>query len=221
MATVLPRTVTDWLARSPVQLSGWVLARRLPARPARNVIRLPMQRSARFQGAYIRLWISRERLLSGDKNLSSRMHEWPVAEAWKGGTRSCTGCYGFLGCFVYLEVKNLGNQLGLHPAYLFFIEAKVRNTVFVIQGSGCQSRNITLIIAGFFTPNLPAKAVELMSNGFLLGWCQLQELFTSSHAPRGRLSSPFASIPNGRCGFGKVFGNIFEIFQKYYLAGGF
>lgn len=64
MATVLPRTVTDWLARSPVQLSGWVLARRLPARPARNVIRLPMQRSARFQGAYIRLCISRERLLS-------------------------------------------------------------------------------------------------------------------------------------------------------------
>ena len=61
----------------------------------------------------------------------------------------------------------------------------------------------------------------LMSNGFLLGRCQLQELFTSSHAPRGRLSSPFASIPNGRCGFGKVFGNIFEIFQKYFLAGGF
>ena len=76
-------------------------------------------------------------------------------------------------------------------------------------------RDMTLIIAGFFTQNLPAKAVELMSNGFLLGWCQLQELFTSSHAPRGRLSSPFAAIPNGRCGFGKVFGNIFEIFQKY------
>lgn len=69
-------------------------------------------------------------------------------------------------------------------------------------------RDMTLIIAGFFAQNLPAKAVELMSNGFLLGWCQLQELFTSSHAPRGRLSSPFASIPNGRCGFGKVFGNI-------------
>ena len=62
------------------------------------------------------------------------------------GTRFCTGCYGFLGCFVYLEVKNLGNQLGPHPAYLFFIEAKVRNTVFVIQASGCQSRNITLIV---------------------------------------------------------------------------
>ena len=75
-------------------------------------------------------------------------------------------------------------------------------------------RDMTLIIAGFFTQNLPTKAVELMSNGFLLGWCQLQELFTSSHAPRGRLSSPFASIPNGRCGFGKVFGNIFEIPEK-------
>jgi len=32
---------------------------------------------------------------------------------------------------------------------------------------------MTLIIAGFFTQNLPTKAVELMSNGFLLGWCQL------------------------------------------------
>ena len=82
-------------------------------------------------------------------------------------------------------------------------------------------RDMTLIIACFFAQNLPAKAVELMSNGFLLGWCQLQELFTSSHAPRGRLSSPFASIPNGRCAFGKVFGNIFEIFQKYFLDGGF
>ena len=95
MAAVLPRTVTDWLARSPVQLSGWVLARRLPARPARNVIRLPMQRSARFQGAYIRLCISRERLLSGDKNLSSRMHEWPVAEAWKGGHAPARAAMGF------------------------------------------------------------------------------------------------------------------------------
>ena len=37
-------------------------------------------------------------------------------------------------------------------------------------------RDMTLIIAGFFAQNLPAKAVELMSNGFLLGWCQLQEL---------------------------------------------
>ena len=36
-------------------------------------------------------------------------------------------------------------------------------------------RDMTLIIAGFFAQNLPAKAVELMSNGFLLGWCQLQE----------------------------------------------
>ena len=77
-------------------------------------------------------------------------------------------------------------------------------------------RDMTLIIAGFFTRNLPAKAVELMSNGFLLGWCQLQESFTSSHAPRGRLSSPFASIPNGRCGFGKVSAKIFKkIFQRH------
>ena len=65
-------------------------------------------------------------------------------------------------------------------------------------------RDMTLIIAGFFTQNLPAKAVELMSNGFLLGWCQLQESFTSSPSPRGRLSSPFASIPIGRGSFGKA-----------------
>ena len=46
------------------------------------------------------------------------------------------------------KIRNIRqyNQLGSHPAYLFFIEAKVRNTVFVIQGSGCQSRNITLIV---------------------------------------------------------------------------
>ena len=65
-------------------------------------------------------------------------------------------------------------------------------------------RDMALIIAGLFTQNLPTKAIELMSNGFLLGWCQLQESFTPSHAPRGRLSSPFTSIPNGMCSFGKV-----------------
>jgi len=80
MAAVLPRTVADLLDRSPIQLSGWVLARRLPARPVRNVIRLPMKFSrysiSALSGACdIWLWISRERLLSGDKNLSSRMHE--------------------------------------------------------------------------------------------------------------------------------------------------
>ena len=51
------------------------------------------------------------------------MHEWPVAEAWKGDTL-LHGLLWVLGCFVYLEIKNLGNQLGSHPAYLFFIEAK-------------------------------------------------------------------------------------------------
>ena len=127
------------LAESLAQilLSVRIMARHLLGfAPFRFVIRLPMKfsrysRSALSGACDIWLWISRERLLSGDKNLSSRMHEWPVAEAWKGG-------------------------------------------------------------------HAPARA-----------------------APRGRLSSPFASIPNGRCGFGKVFGNIFEIFQKYFLAGGF
>lgn len=79
---------------------------------------------------------------------------------------------------------------------------------------------MTLIIACFFAQNLPAKAVELMSNGFLLGWCQLQELFTSSHAPRGRLSSPFASIPNGRCGFGKARTKFSKKFPTAKLAVG-
>ena len=69
----------------------------------------------------------------------------PLQKRGKGDTL-LHGLLWVLGCFVYLEVKNLGNQLGSHPAYLFFIEAKVRNTVFVIQGSGCQSRNITLIV---------------------------------------------------------------------------
>ena len=78
---------------------------------------------------------------------------------------------------------------------------------------------MTLIIAGFFTQNLSAKAVELMSNGFLLGWCQLQESFTSSHAPRGRLSSPFASIPNGRCGFGKVSAIFLKFFKNIFSLG--
>ncbi len=47
----------------------------------------------------------------------------PLQKRGKG----CTLLHGLLwvlGCFVYLEVKNLGNQLGSHPAYLFFIEAK-------------------------------------------------------------------------------------------------
>ena len=40
---VYKRQVADLLDRSPIQLSGWVLACRLPARPVRNVIRLPMK----------------------------------------------------------------------------------------------------------------------------------------------------------------------------------
>ena len=81
-------------------------------------------------------------------------------------------------------------------------------------------RDMTLIIAGFFTQNLPAKAVELMSNGFLLGWCQLQELFTSSHAPERSAFFPFRFYPEWKVRFWQL-GNIFEIFQKYFLDGGF
>lgn len=68
--------------------------------PFRFVIRLPMKfsrysRSALSGACDIWLWISRERLLSGDKNLSSRMHEWPVAEAWKGGHAPARAAMGF------------------------------------------------------------------------------------------------------------------------------
>ena len=52
-------------------------------------------RSALSGACDIWLWISRERLLSGDKNLSSRMHEWPVAEAWKGGHAPARATMGF------------------------------------------------------------------------------------------------------------------------------
>ena len=185
------------LAESLAQilLSVRIMARHLLGfAPFRFVIRLPMKFSrysiSAFSGACdIWLWISRERLPSGDKNLSSRMHEWPVAEAWKGGTRSCTGCYGFLGCFVYLEVKNLGNQLGSHPAYLFFIEAKVRNTVFVIQGSGCQSRNITLIVLQ-----------HSIDRVHIAGRCRFDVLAPGAHSQFG--SGKTANLPRRvPCGF--------------------
>ena len=82
MAAVLPRTVADRLARSPIQLSGWVLARRLPARPVRNVIRLPMQRKAHCQGAYIRLfYISAEK--SAYLTIGAFLHRYMSA----GGSR--------------------------------------------------------------------------------------------------------------------------------------
>ena len=47
----------------------------------------------------------------------------PLQKRGKGDTL-LHGLLWVLGCFVYLEVKNLGNQLGSHPAYLFSIEAK-------------------------------------------------------------------------------------------------
>jgi len=71
------------LAESLAQilLSVRIMARHLLGfAPSRFVIRLPMKFSrysiSAFSGACdIWLWISRERLLSGDKNLSSRMHK--------------------------------------------------------------------------------------------------------------------------------------------------
>lgn len=62
-------------------LSVWIMARHLPGCASFGfVIRLPMNFSrcsiSALSGACdIWLWISRERLPSGDKNLSSRMHE--------------------------------------------------------------------------------------------------------------------------------------------------
>ena len=66
------------LAESLAQilLSVRIMARHLLGfAPSRFVIRLPMQRSARFQGAYIRLCISRERLLSHHRSLSPPIYE--------------------------------------------------------------------------------------------------------------------------------------------------
>ena len=86
MAAVLPRTVADRLARSPIQLSGWVLARRLPARPVRNVIRLPMQRKAHCQGAYIRLfYISAEK--SAYLTIGAFLHRYMSAGGEQGSPR--------------------------------------------------------------------------------------------------------------------------------------
>ena len=91
------------LAESLAQilLSVRIMARHLLGfAPFRFVIRLPMKfsrysRSALSGACDIWLWISQERLLSGDKNLSSRMHEWPVAEARKGGHAPARATMGF------------------------------------------------------------------------------------------------------------------------------
>ena len=91
------------LAESLAQilLSVRIMARHLLGfAPFRFVIRLPMKfsrysKSALSGAGDIWLWISRERLLSGDKHLSSRMHEWPVAEAWKGVHAPARAALGF------------------------------------------------------------------------------------------------------------------------------
>ena len=99
--SVMPHTDANWLYRSPkvsfcvdhgAPFAGLCFIR--------VVIRLPMNFSrysiSALSGACdIWLWISRERLLSGDKNLSSRMHEWPVAEAWKGVHAPARAAMGF------------------------------------------------------------------------------------------------------------------------------
>ena len=56
-------------------------------------------------------------------------------------------------------------------------------------------RDMALIIAGLFTQNLPTKAIELMSNGFLLGWCQLQESFTPLSCTERSAFFPFHFYP--------------------------
>ncbi len=100
--SVMPHTDANWLNRSPKSsFPRGIMARHLLGfAPFRFVIRLPMKfsrysRSALSGACDIWLWISRERLLSGDKNLSSRMHEWPVAEAWKGGHAPARAAMGF------------------------------------------------------------------------------------------------------------------------------
>ena len=141
------------LAESLAQilLSVRIMARHLLGfAPFRFVIRLPMKFSRcsnpRFQARVIfGCGSAGKGSYQSIRTFPRGCTNSPLQKRGKGDTL-LHGLLWVLGCFVYLEVKNLGNQLGSHPAYLFFIEAKVRNTVFVIQGSGCQSRNITLIV---------------------------------------------------------------------------
>ena len=77
-------------------------------------------------------------------------------------------------------------------------------------------RDMAEIITSLIAQYLSAQAVKLMPDGLLLGWCQLQESFTSFPDRGRRLTSPFASIPNGKGCFAKVGANFFGKLQKIF-----
>jgi hypothetical protein len=75
------------------------------------------------------------------------------------------------------------------------------------------------VITGFLAQYLSAKAVKLMPDGFLLGWCKLQELFTSFPNRGRRRFSPFASIPFGKGSFAQFFKENLKKYIKIFLKG--
>ena len=127
------------LAESLAQilLSVRIMARHLLGfAPFRFVIRLPMKFSRcsnpRFQARVIfGCGSAGKGSYQSIRTFPRGCTNSPLQKRGKGDTL-LHGLLWVLGCFVYLEVKNLGNQLGSHSAYLFFIEAKVWNTVFII-----------------------------------------------------------------------------------------
>ena len=64
----------------------------------------------------------------------------------------------------------------------------------------CDARNRGLLHAELFCKSCQTDVLQ-----FSFEIVSAPELFTSSHAPRGRFFSPFTTIPNGRCCFGKLF----------------
>jgi hypothetical protein len=82
-----------------------------------------------------------------------------------------------------------------------------------------QPGKFTYVVTGFLAQYLFAKAVKLMPDGFLLGCCKLQELFTSFPNRGRRLISPFASIPFGKGGFAQFFKENLKKNIKKFLKG--
>lgn len=73
----------------------------------------------------------------------------------------------------------------------------------------CDARNRGLLHAELFCKSYQTDVLQ-----FSFEIVSAPELFTSSHAPRGRFFSPFTTIPIGRYCFGKLFENFFENVEK-------
>ena len=79
----------------------------------------------------------------------------------------------------------------------------------------CDARNRGLLHAELFCKSYQTDVLQ-----FSFEIVSAPELFTSSHAPRGRFFSPFTTIPNGRYCFGKLFEYFFEIVEKIFSMQG-